>query len=127
MSQQARRETRPELSLRRELFRQGLRYRIQWPVPGSPRRKIDIAFPGLRVAVLVDGCFWHGCPAHATWPRANAAWWRAKIECNRRRDVETTQLLTTAGWVVVRVWEHEAPEVAAERVFDVVARRRAVA
>jgi len=80
-------------------------------------------FPGPRVAVFVDGCFWHGCPEHASWPKANAQWWRVKIEANRRRDRDTDERLTRAGWEVVRVWEHEDPGQAAGRIAVVVAAR----
>lgn len=106
MTSQRRKDTAPEIRIRRGLFRKGFRYRCGYPVPGRARRTIDIAFTRWRVAVFIDGCFWHGCPEHFVPPRANAAWWRAKIEANRRRDAETTQLLLTAGWRVVRLWEH---------------------
>src|SRR5437868_2865541 len=77
--------TSAESALRRELHALGLRYRIQVPVLTKPRRVADVAFAGLRVAVFVDGCFWHGCPEHATWPKQNAEFWRAKILANRAR------------------------------------------
>ena len=102
-----------------------LGYRLQVPVPGNRRRKIDIAFVGAQVAVFVDGCFWHGCPVHGTRPRANADWWRWKIERNQTRDRDTDGLLSEAGWEVIRVWEHEDPGLAARRVADIVWRRRA--
>jgi DNA mismatch endonuclease (patch repair protein) len=73
-------------------------------------------FVAAKVAVFVDGCFWHGCPEHASWPKSNAAWWRTKIEKNQGRDVKTTQSLTEAGWLVIRIWEHEALRSAADRV-----------
>jgi DNA mismatch endonuclease (patch repair protein) len=76
------------------------------------------------VAVFVDGCFWHGCPTHGTWPKSNAEWWRAKIEANRARDVDTDARLTTGGWVAVRVWEHEAPTSAADRIEQILKSRR---
>lgn len=79
-------------------------------------------FSRARVAVFVDGCFWHGCLTHATWPAANAEWWRAKIEATRRRDADTNRRLTDAGWTVIRVWEHEEPHVAVERVITAVVR-----
>jgi len=81
------------------------------------KRRADIVFPKTRVVVFVDGCFWHGCPLHMTWPRNNATWWRQKIEANRDRDRSTTRRLRAAGWSVVRVWEHEEVERAARRVF----------
>lgn len=98
----------------------GLRYRVQMAVPSAPRRTIDIAFPGARVAVFVDGCFWHACPEHGTRPRSNAAWWDAKLARNQDRDRDTGRLLDEAGWTVVRFWGHEDPVQAAERVADVV-------
>ncbi|MGW0750986.1 very short patch repair endonuclease [Streptomyces sp. NPDC002587] len=118
MSRQARRNTTPELAVRRLLHAAGLRYRLQVKVPGMPRRTIDIAFPGAKVAVFLDGCFWHGCPEHATQPKANAQWWREKLDKNMARDRETSELLAAAGWTVLRFWEHEAPESVAARIID---------
>ncbi|MER7827554.1 very short patch repair endonuclease [Streptomyces sp. NPDC096097] len=119
MSRQARRNTTPELAVRRLLHAAGLRYRLQVKVPGMPRRTIDIAFPGAKVAVFLDGCFWHGCPEHATQPKSNAQWWREKLDKNMARDRETSELLAAAGWTVLRFWEHETPESVAARVIDV--------
>jgi DNA mismatch endonuclease (patch repair protein) len=114
------RDTPPERALRSALHRLGLRFRVHVrPVPGLPRRA-DVIFPRARVAVFVDGCFWHGCPVHGTWPKANAEWWRAKIESNRARDADTDRRLTEAGWTVVRVWEHEDPDGAARQVAGLV-------
>jgi len=87
-----RRDTPCELALRSAVHRMGLRFRVDWSLPES-RRRADLAFVSARVIVFVDGCFWHGCPKHATWPKANAAWWRAKIETNARRDRETNAAL----------------------------------
>jgi DNA mismatch endonuclease, patch repair protein len=86
------------------------------------RRRTDVAFPARKVAVFVDGCFWHGCPQHGTWPRANAAWWRAKIEGNAARDRDTDARLTAAGWAVLRFWEHEGAAGAAAAVARAVRR-----
>ena len=86
------------------------------------RREVDVVFPGAKVAVFVDGCFWHGCPDHGTWPRNNAEFWRQKIEGNVRRDRDTDVRLEAEGWTVVRVWEHEAPADAAARIADAVER-----
>ena len=83
-----------------------------------------MVFGPSRVAVFVDGCFWHGCPEHATWPRSNAEFWRAKIEGNRRRDTDTDRRLAEVDWAVLRIWEHEDPATAARRVQDLVATRR---
>ena len=111
-----RRDTAPELAIRSALHRAGLRYRVdKAPLPGV-RRRADVVFAAARVAVYVDGCFWHGCPLHATWPKANAEFWRRKIEANRARDADTDAALAAAGWEVIRVWEHENPGEAAFRV-----------
>ena len=118
MRQQSRVGTQPELALRRELHARGQRYRVAWPVPGKPRRTIDVAFPRRRIAVFVDGCFWHACPQHGTDPRANAAWWAQKLATNVARDRDTDVHLRGAGWIVVRVWEHEDPDVVATLVEE---------
>ena len=112
--------TEPEVSLRRELYRSGLRYRVDFVVLRKPRRVADIAFPRLKVAVFVDGCFWHGCPIHATWPKRNAEFWRQKIEANRLRDADTTARLRDEGWTVLRIWEHEAPSEASKSVIELI-------
>ncbi len=117
--------TSSESALRRELHTQGLRYRIHVPVLIAPRRVADVAIRGLRLAVFVDGCFWHGCPMHATWPRENAEFWRAKIMANRARDLDTNARLRAAGWTVIRIWAHERPERAAARIAAIVDRLRA--
>jgi DNA mismatch endonuclease, patch repair protein len=123
MRRQRRRDTGAERALRSELHHRGFRFRVDYKLPGL-RRRADVAFPRQRVAVMVDGCFWHGCPEHGTWPKRNAEWWREKIEANRRRDRNTDGRLTEAGWVVVRAWEHEDALSAADRVADAVTRRR---
>ena len=111
--------------LRRELHARGMRYRVGYAVPGNRRRSIDIAFVGIRLAVFVDGCFWHGCPVHGTWPITNAEWWENKIVMNRARDADTDRLLREHGWESLRLWEHEVPA-AADRVIDAYSRRRRV-
>jgi len=116
--------TSAEAALRRELHARGIRYRIHVPVLSKPRRVADVAFSGLRVAVFVDGCFWHGCPTHATWPKQNAEFWRAKIEANMERDHDTDERLRARGWKVIRVWAHEDPENAAGRIARILERRR---
>ncbi len=127
MSQQRTTSTDPETLVRRELHRRGLRYRVnRAPLPGV-RRTADIVFAGPRVAVFVDGCFWHQCPKHATFPNANGEWWQAKLARNVERDRETDARLRHDGWKVVRVWEHEAPARAAARIERVVRRRLATA
>lgn len=115
MSTARRRDTKPELDVRRILHARGLRYRVNYPAPGLPRRTIDIAFTRSKVAVFLDGCFWHGCPEHATLPRANSGWWLVKLRQNVDRDANTNHVLELAGWRVLRYWEHEAaPVIAAE-------------
>lgn len=123
MASTAGRDTKPERLLRRELHRRGLRFRVDQPVLRDRRRRADIVFTRARVAVFVDGCFWHGCPQHATWPRANAAFWREKIATNRMRDADTTAQLEAEGWVVVRIWEHADVDNAADHVEQVVRAR----
>lgn len=122
MQGQRRTGTEPELALRRELWRRGLRYRVDLKVLGS-RRRADIVFVGARVAVFVDGCFWHSCPLHGTNPKNNAEWWSEKLSANVRRDRDTDAALANADWIVVRVWEHERPFSAADRVEATVRRR----
>jgi len=100
-----------------------MRYRVQLPVPGNRRRKIDIAFTRARVAIFVDGCFWHGCPEHGTRPATNREWWDWKLERNQDRDKDTDRLLADQGWRVIRVWEHEDPVDAAARIRDCVLER----
>ncbi|GAA1893178.1 very short patch repair endonuclease [Streptomyces durmitorensis] len=124
MSRQARRDTAPELAVRRLLHAAGHRYSLNVRVPDMPRRTIDIAFPRAKVAVFLDGCFWHGCPEHATQPKANAEWWRTKLDRNIARDLETSEHLAESGWIVLRFWEHEAPDRVARRVAATVERQR---
>ena len=113
MSRQASRDTAPEVAVRRLLHRSGLRYRVNVRVPDMPRRTVDIVFGRQKLAVFMDGCFWHGCPEHATSPKSNAEWWRTKLDRNMVRDRETTQHMVDLGWRVMRFWEHEAPETVA--------------
>lgn len=123
MSRLGRRDTLPELALRSELHRRGFRFRIdRAPLPGL-RSRADIVLGPARVAVYVDGCFWHSCPEHATKPKANAEWWEQKLRRNRERDAETERVLREHGWEVIRVWEHEDPVEAAARVQRAVAKR----
>lgn len=121
MAKVRQKSTSAEISLRRELYRRGLRYRIDYKVIDKPRRVADVAFPGLKIAVFVDGCFWHGCPLHATWPKQNAEFWRQKIEANRLRDADTSARLVADGWTVLRFWGHESPSDAASLVAQTVA------
>lgn len=117
------RDTKAELALRKAAFALGLRYRLRSKLPGHP----DLVFPGAKVAVFVDGCFWHQCPRHATYPRNNAAFWAAKISRNVERDRQVDELLKAAGWMVFRVWEHEVdnePAAVAEHLSKLVVQRR---
>jgi len=116
MRRQARRDTAPELALRRELHRRGRRFFVDRAPLKGLRRRADLVFPRRRVAIYVDGCFWHSCPVHATRPKNNAAWWADKLAGNVARDRDTDTRLTEAGWAVVRVWEHEDPVTAADLV-----------
>jgi DNA mismatch endonuclease (patch repair protein) len=104
------------MALRSELHRRGLRYRIHRPIEGLVRIRPDVVFVAARVAVFVDGCFWHRCPEHASDPKANARWWREKLARNVDRDRRTDSALKALGWKVMRVWEHEDPVAAARRV-----------
>lgn len=104
MRAQRRRDTAPEVALRRELHRRGARFFVdRAPLPGL-RRRADLVFPRKHVAVYVDGCFWHSCPQHATFPKNNAQWWADKLAANVVRDRDTDARLEAAGWHVVRVW-----------------------
>lgn len=107
MARQARRDTGPEIAIRSVLHASGCRFRVAYPVPGLARCSIDIAFPRRRVAVFVDGCFWHDCPEHGSRPKANADRWGAKLAANRSRDRRVDEHLMGRGWTVLRVWEHE--------------------
>ena len=117
--------TSAESALRSGLHALGLRYRIQVPILAKPRRVSDIVFAGPRVVVFVDGCFWHGCPEHGTWPKQNAEFWRTKIVANQARDRDTDARLRAEGGEVVRIWSHEAPKEAALRIAEVVLARKA--
>jgi DNA mismatch endonuclease, patch repair protein len=101
------RDTKPELRLRRAAHALGLRFRVSArPLP-NVRRTADLLFTRVKIAVFVDGCYWHGCPEHHTVAKTNAEFWADKVETNRRRDRETNALLEENGWLVIRVWEHE--------------------
>lgn len=119
-----RRDTSPEIAVRRILHGMGMRYRVDYSLPFDRRRKADIAFTGVRVAVFIDGCFWHGCPEHYVAPKAHQEYWANKVRGNRARDCDTTERLREQGWVVVRFWEHESPAEVARAVHAVVTGRR---
>jgi DNA mismatch endonuclease (patch repair protein) len=123
MSRQARRDTAPELELRRELHRRGLRFRVSLSPVRHVRSTPDLVFTRSKLAVFVDGCFWHSCPKHGTMPAANRDWWRQKLERNEARDRATDEALAAAGWRVIRVWEHETAPDAADRIETIVRQR----
>ncbi|WP_406057548.1 very short patch repair endonuclease [Kribbella sp. NBC_00889] len=118
------RDTAPELALRRAVHALGLRYFVNRRPISTLRRTADLVFPTERVAVFLDGCFWHGCPLHHTKAKENAQFWAEKVRRNRERDEQTNELLARAGWLVIRVWEHDDPAVAADRVRTLVLDRR---
>jgi DNA mismatch endonuclease, patch repair protein len=123
MANVARRDTRPELELRRVLHARGLRYRVDVAPEPFLRGRADILFRRARVAVYVDGCFWHSCPEHGVLPKGNRDWWRAKLEATVSRDRATEEALNERGWTVVRVWEHEDSTQAADRIEAALTRR----
>jgi DNA mismatch endonuclease (patch repair protein) len=124
MARQKRRDTEPEMQLRRLLHGMGLRYRVNAALSGMPRRRADITFTRLHIAVFVDGCFWHQCPVHATAPATNSTWWARKLAANVARDRDTDAKLRALDWTVLRFWEHEDMAQAAAAVAEVVAEKR---
>lgn len=114
--------TRPEVALRAALHRLGLRFRKQYLVrlPADRPVRIDVAFPRVKVAVFIDGCFWHSCPEHGRVPRVNQQYWPAKLARNRERDRRVTSALEADGWRVVRIWEHVSTPDAVTRVLALV-------
>ncbi|MEU9806795.1 very short patch repair endonuclease [Mycobacterium sp. NPDC050853] len=124
MQANRRRDTKPELAVRKLVHAAGLRYRIDFaPLSDRKRLRADLVFTRAHVAVFVDGCFWHGCPEHHTVARTNAEFWASKVIGNRDRDSRVTAMLTDAGWVVLRFWEHEDPTDVAARIAEVVRER----
>jgi len=124
LRRQRRRDTKPEIALRSALHRRGLRFRIdKKPLP-KMRSRADILFGPAKVAVFVDGCFWHCCAQHGSLPSNNREWWDAKLASNVERDRRVDSALVDAGWCVIRVWEHEDPLVAAAAIADVIAQRK---
>lgn len=108
--------TAPELAVRSLLHARGLRYRVHLrPLPAL-RRTADIVFTRRKIAVFIDGCFWHACPDHFVMPRANADYWEPKIARNQRRDREIDEALTVEGWTVLRFWEHQPPGEVADAI-----------
>jgi DNA mismatch endonuclease, patch repair protein len=122
MQRQARKDTRQELEVRRRLHAKGIRYRVDTPPEPGMRVRADLVWRARRMAVFMDGCFWHGCPQHGTWPKANAEWWRTKIESNIARDRHTDERLRSGGWTVLRFWEHEDPVLVAAQIMAALGR-----
>jgi DNA mismatch endonuclease, patch repair protein len=122
MQANRRTDTRPEVALRSHLHRTGLRFRKDYKLalPGRRTFTVDIAFTRLKLAVLVDGCFWHSCPTHQRLPRSNAEYWLPKLRRNAQRDTATQMALVAAGWQVLRIWEHEPVELAVRKVAQAV-------
>ncbi len=114
------RDTKPEMAVRRAVHAMGLRYRIAARPLAGLSRTADLVFRRARIAVFVDGCFWHGCPAHHVPPKTNANYWAVKIGSNKARDRDTTVLLRAAGWTVMRFWSHEDPSAVAGKISQVV-------
>jgi DNA mismatch endonuclease (patch repair protein) len=110
------RDTKPEIAVRCAVHALGMRYRMAMRPIAELRRTADLVFPRARIAVFVDGCFWHGCPAHHSQPKTNADYWATKIATNKARDAHTTTLLKAAGWTVMRFWSHEEPSGVAARI-----------
>ena len=121
------RDTSPEMAIRRLLHAMGLRYRVDARPVKEIRRRADIVFGPTKVAVFVDGCFWHCCPEHGSLPATNVDYWGPKLERNVERDQETNALLKSAGWRVIRIWEHQEPTTAVRRIARAVESRRPVA
>ena len=115
------RNTSPELRLRSALHRRGLRFRIHRRPEPDLRTTADVLFVPSRVVVYVDGCFWHACPEHGNLPKANREWWRAKLDATIERDRRNDEALRARNWRVIRVWEHQDPEDAADRISGILA------
>lgn len=117
-----RRDTKPELAVRSALHRLGLRFRCDYPIELEGRRPVrpDVVFTRVKVAVFIDGCYWHACPEHGTSPKSNPSYWAAKLARNVKRDRQTDGALAERGWTVIRAWEHEPIESAAARVASAV-------
>lgn len=115
------RDTGPELVIRRLLFSSGLRFRVNYQpkFPDIGRASIDIAFPAKRLAIFIDGCFWHACPDHGELPKANREWWEKKFAENRERDARISEQLKKGGWCVLRFWAHESPEKVCMQIADI--------
>jgi DNA mismatch endonuclease (patch repair protein) len=127
MQRQPTRNTAPELAVRRLLHAAGFRYRVDISPLPSLRRRADVVFGPARVALFIDGCFWHGCPDHGQRAtHANPDYWAGKIARNQARDRDTDHRLGQAGWLSIRAWEHEDPGSVAKRVAQAVKERRSL-
>lgn len=115
-----RRDTRPELAVRRLLHARGYRYRVDYAPGSNKRRRADIVFTRWRLAIFIDGCFWHGCPEHANIPGTHREYWRPKLARNIERDRETTAMLQAEGWRVLRIWEHTEPSEALALILSAI-------
>jgi DNA mismatch endonuclease (patch repair protein) len=118
------RDTKAELAVRRLVHATGLRYRVNARPEPDLRRTADMLFTRARVAVFIDGCYWHGCPEHFSMPATNIDYWSTKIGRNQARDLETVTMLEGRGWLVLRFWEHEPPAAVAGRIAEQVYARR---
>lgn len=119
-----RRDTKPEIAVRRLVHAAGLRYRVDHRPLKCLNRRADLVFPRQKIAVFIDGCFWHGCAEHHTVARSNETFWAEKVRRNRERDRDTDARLDADGWLILRAWEHEPPADVAQRVIDAVKARR---
>jgi DNA mismatch endonuclease, patch repair protein len=119
------RDTKPELALRSAVHALGLRYRVASRPLAGVRLTADLVFRSAKVAVFVDGCFWHGCPVHSKQVITNSDYWTTKIRRNQRRDATFDDALRSEGWLPIRVWEHQAPSEVALLISKAVRDRRA--
>lgn len=117
-------DTDEEMAVRRILFATGLRYRIYYQpkTPNIGRGSIDIAFPKKKLAIFIDGCFWHGCPVHGMVPKANRKWWLKKLAENKGRDSKISRILESDGWTVLRFWTHQSPEEMVTTIIETINR-----
>lgn len=120
-----RRDTKPEWEIRRLLHREGRRYRVDFPIrTESGLVRPDIAFTRARLAVFIDGCYWHSCPEHGRVPKVNADYWKPKLARNVERDRATAAALEAGGWSVLRFWEHEDPGTVAQEIASALGDQR---
>lgn len=124
MQRMPRRDTQPELALRRELHRRGLRYRTSHRPLAGLRCQADVVFTRAKVACFVDSCHWHACEQHLRLPKTNTEWWRQKLAWTKKRDERNNRTLRAAGWTVIRIWEHDDPFEAADRIEQAVRTQR---